>query len=326
MNIDYLQSETVHQHLTMPEAILLMADTLVTQYHQQVIVPQRLCTPLTDKTTALMVMPAALHNPAIAGVKALTLVPNNPKQQRPAIQGLICLFDLQTGAPIAVVDAASITAIRTAAASAVATQVLARKEARVLSLLGTGPQVQSHLHAMLAVRPIAAIKIWGRCPQKLQQVVQRLQTETKVPIQAETDLATAVQTADILCTLTASPDPIVQGHWLKPGVHINMVGAHTADTREVDSVTIQRSRLFVEARAAALQEAGDIIIPLHKGEIGESHIIGELAEVMLEKVSGRTSDQDITAYKSLGNASQDMAAAHRVWEQACTNPTFQNPL
>lgn len=310
MPIDIVDGTRVRDCLLMPACIRLMRDTMVAIYQHKTVLPQRLVTPLLNNTDYFAAMPGAMLNPAVSGAKLVTLYPHNPVVGRPAIQGLITLFDLETGEAIALVDAATITAIRTAAASAAATQALAREGARILLLLGYGVQAHTHLEAMIAVRPIDQVMVWGRSFEKAQAFAAREQKRINIGIEAVANLRCAVQSADIICTLTGSHHPIIEGEWLRPGVHLNLVGAHSPTTREVDSEAIKRSRLFVEIKKFTLQEAGDILIPLREGAFNESHILAEIAQVFLGEFSGRQSETDITAYKSLGNTAQDLAAAY----------------
>ena len=310
MFIDIIDGATVRKYLSMPDCIRVMADTQLAIYAQKAVLPQRLIVPLPTTTDYFAAMPGAMLSPAVSGAKLVTLYPHNPVVGRPAIQGLITLFNLETGEPIALVDAATITAIRTAAASAVATQVLARDDAQTLLLLGYGTQAQTHLDAMMAVRPIDKVMVWGRSFKKAQAFAVREHARKNVAIEAVDSVRNAVEAADIICTLTGSHQPIIEGEWLRPGVHLNLVGAHASTAREVDTETIKRSRLFVEIKAFALEEAGDILIPLGEAAINESHIVAEIAQVMLGEIDGRQSEADITVYKSLGNTAQDLAAAY----------------
>ena len=314
--LEIIDGKTVRQCLNMPQCIDLMADTLLALHRQQAQAPQRISLPLFAQDKTLLTMPGAIQTLGIAGTKTLSLCEANPAQGRPAIQGLITLLDLNTGAPIALVDAASITAIRTAAASAAATRVLARESASRLALIGTGIQAKTHLEAMMAIRPIKHIHLYSRREANAQAFAQAMQDKTDATFQVFDSVEKAIASADIICTLTSSPNPLIKGHWLKPGVHLNLVGAHTPDAREVDSKTIQPSRLFVELKSTALREAGDILIPLRAKQIQESHILGEVAEVIAGNLIGRNNSDDITVYKSLGNAAQDLAAAYAVLEQA----------
>jgi ornithine cyclodeaminase len=331
LKIEIIDGKTVRECLSMERCIALMVETQIALYQQKALAPQRLKIGLFEGDDELLVMPAVLQEPAVAGIKTLTLCPDNPKASepslaRPAIQGLMTLFDSSTGSPIALVDAASITAIRTAAASGAATQVLAKEDASILCLLGTGVQAETHLKAMLAVRPITQVRVWGRSGNKAESFAQRMQSAMMIPIEAKDNISNAVKGADIICALTGSQEPIVQGEWIKSGAHLNLVGSHSPNAREVDTCTIQHARLFVEVKSAALKEAGDILIPLQAKEIRESHILGEIALVHLDEVPGRVCDEDITVYKSLGNAAQDLAAAYAVYLEACKKGKTQKLL
>ena len=325
MSLDIIDSQTVYDCISMEAAVPLMTEALQAPARGAVL-PPRVSTPLLQDDQQLLLMPGALPDPAVVGVKTLTLFPANTAQGRPAIQGLISLFDANTGAPVALVDAASITAIRTAAATAAATQVLANPNASTLALIGTGVQAATHLQAMMAIRPIDKVRVWGRSFKRAQALVDRIKVDyinakcsepnRHIVIEAVADISSALSDADIVCTLTGSATPLVLGRDLSPGAHINLVGSHSPEAREVDTETIQRARLFVELKSAALREAGDILIPLKAGEIEQSHMLGEIAEVLSGEITGRQSLDDITAYKSLGNATQDLVMAHAVWVNA----------
>lgn len=318
MTIPIIDDKKVREVLSVSDCVPVMANAIVAMHHRKMLAPQRSTTALFNRDQHLMVMPGAAANLGVFGVKTLSLYPENPAHGRPAIQGFIMLFDLASGAPIGLVDAASITAIRTAAASAVATKALAREDASTLALIGVGPQAETHLQAMLAVRPVTRVRVIARTTAKAQAFVQRVKSTLSSEIEfcVGSDIAAAVKDTDIICTLTSSRQPVLKGEWLQEGVHINMVGAHTPDTREVDTSVILRSRLFVEQKSTALHEAGDILIPLKSGDISEQSILGELAQVMEGEIDGRLTRHDITAYKSLGNASQDLAAAYEALMRA----------
>jgi ornithine cyclodeaminase len=230
------------------------------------------------------------------------------------IQGVIVLFDAATGAPVAVIDAVSVTALRTAAASGLATRLLAREDACSLALLGTGVQAEFHLRAMRAVRPITRVFVWGRSYEKAEAFAERHRRPGE-EIAVMPNARMAVEEADIVCTVTSSPTPVLEGRWLKPGTHLNLVGAFTPATREADTETIRRSRLFVEIRDFALREAGELLIPIGLGELTADHVVGEIGEVVAGAIAGRTRPDETTAYKSLGNVAQDLATAAFAHEQ-----------
>ncbi len=255
---------------------------------------------------------------AALGAKLLTLFPGNHARGIPSHQGVVLLFDADTGSLRAVADAEAITALRTAAASALATRLLAREDADELAILGSGVQARSHLEALLGVRRIRRVRVWSRTPERVRAFLEETRARWNadpawegVPqpeLAPVPDPETAVRGAGVVCTVTASPTPVVQGAWLAPGTHVNAVGAYAPDTRELDTHAVERARLYVDRRESALAEAGDILLPLREGAIPESHLLGELGELLEGRVEGRTSAEDITVFKSLGLAVQDLAA------------------
>lgn len=316
MNIDYLDEQDVQRHLTMPACIELMADTQVAISRGEVLLPLRHSLGLNANKGSLLIMSGEMIKKEIFGVKLISVFPANPAAGHPAIQGGILLFDSHKGSPLALVEAASITAIRTAAASAAATKVLANPASRRLAILGCGVQAASHLEAMLAVRSVDEVRIWGRDFEKAKVFVANQSSVSPTTLRACLTVEEAVADADIVCTVTGAQQPILEGRWLAPGVHLNLVGAHSATTREVDGLTLHGTRIFTEVSEFARAEAGDILLALAEGAIEEADIVGEIGEVIDGKVVGRTNSCDITAYKNLGNTAQDLAAAYHVYKQA----------
>ena len=215
--------------------------------------------------------------------------------------------------PFAVVDAAEVTAIRTAAASAVATRLLAREDSTTLAILGYGAQAHRHLDAMRVVRPIDRVQVWGRDPAKAARFAA---DHDDINVEVRADPRSAISGADIICTVTASPTPIVAGKWLEPGQHINAVGTSFPGLREIDGEGVARSRLFVDNVDGAIAQAGEFGMARDEGLIDESHIVGVPGDIAEGRVAGRTSESDITMYKSLGLVVQDLAAAHHVYTKA----------
>lgn len=291
-----------------------MAQAARALYTGHVGAPLRSFTPLAGERGVLAMMPAAAADPPVFGIKTLSLLPANPAEGRPAIQGLIALFNHHTGAPCAIIDGASVTAIRTAAASGLATRTLAKKGARTHGILGTGVQSLSHAEAVLTACPqLQETRIWGRDFNKAKAAANRLQEALKSPVVAVEDRANATR-CDVVSAVTASPTPLIEHSNVCPGAHINLVGSHTPNKREACSQTMAQARLYVDGREAALSEAGDIVIPLAEGVINHDHIIAELGAVLSGEAQGRTTPDDITVYKSLGNAAQDLFAA---WTLYC---------
>jgi ornithine cyclodeaminase len=228
----------------------------------------------------------------------------------------VLLFDRASGAPLAVIDGAAVTALRTAAASGLATDRLARPDVRSLGVLGAGVQARAHLEAILAVRPaIAEVMVWARRPEAARAVAEEEAARLGVAIRAVSDPAEA-GACDVVCTVTSAAAPVLKGDWLTPGGHINLVGAHRPFDREADTAALACARLFVDARASALAEAGDILIPISEGAFGPEHIVGEIGEVVAGYVTGRRDPLEITAYKSLGSVAQDLYAAGAILARA----------
>ncbi len=208
------------------------------------------------------------------------------------------------------------TAIRTAAASAVATRALARKDAGDLAILGSGTQARSHLAAMRAVRPLRRVRIWSRRPESARRFADEEGKRSGLDVEPVVEARDAVEGADLICTVTAAREPVLAGDWIAEGSHINAVGACTPNARRLDAVAVARSRLFTDRRESALAEAGDFILARNEGTIGEEHLLGELGEVLEGKVPGRRSDEEITLFKSLGIAVEDLTAGRYVYGKA----------
>jgi ornithine cyclodeaminase len=300
--------------LTMPKCIELMTQTLSALARGEATMPLRTVFAIPDG--AFAVMPAALANPSTVGAKLITVLPKNHGTKYDSHQGAVLLFDTDHGALLSVMDASSITQIRTAAVSGVATDVLAKKSATSLGILGAGVQGHSHLDAMMAVRPITTVKVWSRNQASAEKLAQRARDQYRVDAKVVASAKGASTDTDIICTTTSSTEPVLFGEWLSPGVHVNAVGASQNHAREVDSATVVRSRLYVDRRESALKEPGDIITPIRNGEITADHIVGEVGEVLIGTAPGRASDQEITLFKSLGLAIEDLASAHFLYAEA----------
>lgn len=251
----------------------------------------------------LLLMPAVGESGA--GVKLVTVNPENPPAGRPLVQGVYVLFDAATLEPVAILDGAALTAARTSAVSALATRHLARADARVLVLFGAGVQAGSHLDAMVAVHPIEEVVVVSRTRGPAEALAARA---AGAGLRARTGTPQDVAEGDVVCTCTTSPTPVFDGRLLRPGAHVNAVGAYTPETRELDDETVRRGRIVVETRQAALEEAGDLLIPIEAGVIREEDVVAELSEVVLG-AAVRRSDEDITVFKSVGVAFEDLVVA-----------------
>jgi ornithine cyclodeaminase len=308
-----LSANDVTRLLPMRDCIEVMERALAVFARGEVVQPVRLMTLTADESGVLALMPAHVGGIGF-GFKAVTVFHGNDERGLPSHQGLITLIDAETGTPLALMDGKRITAMRTAAVSAVATRHLARTDASVATIIGTGVQARTHAEALACVRELSEIRIVGRRPDAAQQLAAEL--ADRLPARAFDDAAAALDGADIVATVTASPAPVFAPEAIAPGTHINAVGAYTATTREVPSETVAAARVFVDDRTAALSEAGDLLLAIADGAIDESHVVGTLGEVLIGQVQGRTDAQQITIFESLGLGLEDIAAASQVYGRA----------
>lgn len=269
----------------------------------------------------LLLMPAWAPG-AYLGVKIVTVVPANGTRGLPAIAGTYLLSSAATGETLAVIDGASLTAWRTAAASALASKHLSRPESEDLVIVGTGALSARLAAAHASVRPIRRIRVWGRSVEKAAAAADRIRADG-LEAEAITDLEAAVRAADIVSCATLSRAPLVLGDWLKPGAHLDLVGAFNPGMRESDDAAVKRSSLFVDTREGALHEAGDLVQPIRAGLIGPEAIAADLRELCLGLHAGRRSADEITLFKSVGASLEDLAAAVLVYERftAAANPS-----
>jgi ornithine cyclodeaminase len=250
-----------------------------------------------------------MKEPECLGVKVLTIFPDNFGTGVPSHQGLMLLFDPISGAPLGVIDAHALTNIRTAAASAVATKMLAQPDARKVLILGYGNLAKAHLTALAHVRPLAEVFVWGRSFDRATRFAseERQKHAFRItPIRSVDEVAPQV---DIICTVTAAAEPILHGRSLRAGVHVNLVGSSTPAGREIDSAGIATGKFYVDSRSAALALAGELIAAIREGAVTEAHIVGEIGDVALGRCEGRESERDITIFKSLGMIAQDLICA-----------------
>lgn len=299
----------------MQDCIEVMADAMRAASCGSVSVPQRSVSSLIDDSGHMFVMPASALEPPVYGAKVIGHHLGNPARGLPSVQGYISLFDHETGAPVAIVEGSAITALRTAAASALATRELSRQDACSHGVMGTGAQAAAHIEAIACVRSISEVIVWGRDAVKASDFAGEQMRRTGVRVASE-DGPAAVAACDIVTTATGASEPVLRGDWLRAGAHVNLVGAHTPETREADTEVMKRSRVYVDLLQSAMAEAGDILIPIVEQALTADAIIGELGQLLLGEIPGRTADSDITLYKSLGIAAQDLFAAASVYERA----------
>jgi ornithine cyclodeaminase len=316
MKVRIINQKEVEELLTMRECIGLMERVLMSLARGEAILPLRSVLVLPQKNGRLAMMPSYLANPASFGVKVISAFPENTGTEFDSHQGVILLFEPVNGSLVAIVDATSVTAIRTGAASGAATKILAREDADALAIIGSGVQAKTHLEAMLVSRNIRNVTAWSPNSDRLRDFVNRESKRHNIEIKAANSAEEAIKNADLICTTTSCQEPVVNFNWLSGGAHINAVGACVPTTRELDSNTIVRSRLYVDRLESALNEAGDFLIPKKEGLIDNNHIQGEIGEVLIGRKIGRTSRDEITIFKSLGISVEDLASANFLYEQA----------
>ncbi len=284
----------------------------------EAVQPLRSAVWMPDRHGLLVVMPGmlGLKEEGVAGAKGLTAIPDNFTRGEDSHQGLVLLFDQQNGRPLALLDAAAVTAIRTAAASAVATRALARQDAGDLAILGTGVQARSHLEAMRAVRTLRQVRVWSRNFANARRLAEEEGARLGLAIEPMSTAWQAVEGADLICTVTAAAEPVLLGEWIAPGTHINAVGACTPNARELDGTAMTLARLFTDRKESLLAEAGDFLLARADGAIDDSHVQGELGDVLQGKIPGRRSHDEVTLFKSLGIAVEDLAAGRHIYAKA----------
>jgi len=313
-----LRESDVTALLPMEAAIEIMAQALAAFSRGGVLQPVRQALSIEPYGGYLGLMPAhirAAAGPEALGAKAVTFYTGNAGRNLPTHMAVILLWDAATGALLSIMDGRLITEMRTAATSAAATRALSRPDAGILALLGSGVQARSHLEALPLVRRLREVRVWSRTPRH-REAFARQAGERGLPVRVCASAEEAVRGADLIVTATSSSVPVLEGRWLDPGAHINAVGAPRPDWRELDGVAVAKARLFVDSRAGALAESGDVLLALAEGAIDEAHILGEIGEVFAGTVPGRTSSQEITLFKSLGMAVEDVATAAYVYAQA----------
>jgi len=335
MKVVTVNGEQVAAHLSMNKCMDLMANALKTLAEDASIQPLRSVMWLPGKKGLLGMMPAFEGDTGIMGIKVISVFPENRNTPLPPLlegkggkaglsshQGVLLLFDSKNGKLLSIIDAEEVTAIRTAAVSAVATRSLANADARNLAILGSGVQASRHFEAISLVRKIEKAKIWSRNHQHAEQLVRSESGNYNFQIEACKTVQQTVEDADIICTTTAAKEPILSDEWVKQGVHINAVGACTPSNRELDSELVVRSKIFTDRRESLFNEAGDFLIPKKEGLIGEEKIGGEIGEVLLRKVKGRESREEITIFKALGLAVEDLAAGYYVYKKELEDYKF----
>lgn len=304
--------------LPMHECIDVMSDALQRVADGSSILPLRTVIRLPDSTNAFASMPA-VHGSGVGssiGAKIITVFPGNESTPFDSHIGVVLLFDPTNGTLLAIADASSITAIRTAAVSGLATRLLANPDARELAILGAGVLALPHLDAVCAVRGIERVRVWSRSGTRAEEFAARARASRSIDVVVSPTAEAAVRDAHVVCTITGARTPILDGGWLAPGTHVNAVGASVPSARELTSDAVARSRLFVDRRESTLNEAGDFLMAKAEGAIDDSHIVAEIGEILLGRNPGRVSSTEITLFKSLGLAVEDVAALRHIYRKA----------
>jgi alanine dehydrogenase len=321
-NLLYLSRENVRKILTVEEAIPAVRNAFIQLSAGEVDAPQRMHLDIPQYEGVELIKPVYSPQSKRIAIKVISLFKNNAMKKLPHSHALMILLDAETGIPMAVMDADYLTAIRTGAASGLATGLLSRKEARTLSLIGAGPQAAAQAKAMMAVRNINKISIYDPSKERASKLANNLSSRYAAEISISSTVG-SLYDSDIICTATTSSVPVFSDKQITSGVHINGIGSFKPENREIPTETVKRSRLFVDQREACLKEAGDIVIPIREGVIDEHHILAEIGEVAAGSNEGRTSENDITVFKSVGNAVQDLAMADLVYGKAIKNKIGQ---
>lgn len=303
--------------LDMEEAIVVMEAAFADYAHDRVLMPQRLVITVSRYQGVCGFMPAYVHSTGALGAKTVAAFKKNRERQLPTLFGTVMLLDDETGQPLAIMDGADLTSVRTGAASGVASRHLARPDAHLLGVLGSGEQAVTQIVAICAVRPIEEVRVYSpHLEQKKELFLRRVGGLVAARIQAVATAEAAVRDCDIVAVATNAERPVFDGAWLSPGTHINGVGSHSPQARELDTTTVRRSRIVCDAVDACLVEAGDLMLPIANGDLSREEIHGSLGEVVCGEKKGRTDDEEITLFKSVGLAFQDISMAWHVYERA----------
>jgi ornithine cyclodeaminase/alanine dehydrogenase-like protein (mu-crystallin family) len=317
MSVLILTNDEIQRLLPMAECIRVMADALVSLARGGVHQPLRMIVQPPAASGLMALMPAYIAEPAPSyGLKVICVFPANPSKGMDAHQGSVLLFSSETGELLALMNASAITAIRTAAVSGVATRALAREDASCLAIIGSGVQARTHLAAMAAVRPLRRARVASRRFENARRFAREMAPSFGFPIEAVERVEDAVRGADLIVTATSASSPVVNREWLEAGAHLNAVGASQPQKRELDTATVKAATLFVDRRESALNEAGDYLLAAREAGLGADHIRAELGEVLTGAKPGRSSPDEITCFKSLGLAVEDVAAAEHLYRLA----------
>jgi len=312
----YLSAADVRRALPMTDAIAAMREAFAQLVNGQVMLPTRECLQAPGEHGVALVMPCHSAAQRIFSLKIATVFHDNPHRGLPTIQSVLMLTDGTTGSHLAVMDGASLTAIRTGGASGLATDLLARPDASVVAVFGAGVQARTQLEAVCCVRNIRGACVYDTDAAAADRFAAEMTRQCGVPVERADTPEKNLAGADVICTATSSSEPVFADNELPPRTHINAVGAYRPDMAEIPAAVVCRARVVVDHRASALEEAGDLLRPLRQGRIPQSHFRTELGEVVLGRSPGRRSADEITLFKSVGVAIQDLCAAARALKNA----------
>lgn len=311
----FIDREEIERQLTYTRAIPIVRAAMIAFSRGLTKQTLRTIIPLSEGRL-FGLMPGAMGAQAVFGAKLISVFKGNFDKGVPSHQGVIVLFEPESGAPVCVLEAGAVTAIRTAAASAAATDTLARADATRLALLGYGEQARTHARAIAEVRALTHIAVWGRARARAEAFAAEMTRELSLPVEAMESAEAAVADADIVCTLTAASGPVLNGAWLKPGAHVNIVGSSYAGPVEIDHDAVMRARFIVDSREGVIAQGAEFLRAKAAGLIDDDHIAGEIGQVFAGDIAGRQDTTQITAYKSLGHIVQDLACAWALYEEA----------
>lgn len=319
MKILVLSRQDVQQAVTMSQAIPAVREAFIELSQKRAFIPLRTQIPVEQCGGISLFMPAYLPGSRSLGAKIVSVFPENQRKSLPALHGLVIVLEAETGRPQALMDGASLTALRTGAASGAAAELLSNPDATTAAIFGAGTQGCTQLEAVCTVRPIRKAWVYDTDLRSAERFAEKM-GKRGAPFPPQVSVATsphqAASEADIICTATTSSSPVFEDKSLRPGVHINGIGSYTPAMQEIPAGTVQRALLFVDSLSAAWEEAGDLIIPLRQGLIKKTHVRGEIGELACGQVRGRTGRQEITLFKSVGVAVQDMAVARIILDAA----------
>ena len=313
MSLLVIDRDTVSRLLPLQTCIALMREAMIALSAGRT---RQLLRQIIDlgNGSAFGVMPGSTEQ--TFGAKLVNVFPQNTAKGLQTHQGVVALFDPETGAAVALLHGGEITAIRTGAASAAATEVLARPDASTLAILGAGEQARVHALAMVLVRPITEVRLWARSSERAQALADQLRSELSQPVRVYAGVREAVRDADLICTTTGAYDPILESAWVADGAHLNVVGSSSAGPREIDDALVVRARLFADHQASVLRQGAEVLHAVAAGLISQDHVLGEIGQVMSGDLPGRISEADVTLYKSLGSIVQDLVSGWFVYRLA----------